>query len=279
MSTHHTATEHLAIDFGIVIHAWGTLRQALRALPGRFASSVALTALLTWAAWRMQGPFHTWLSAAPAPFGDMVDFFYTLIVTALDSLVLAATAIPVHRMVLLGETRDGVLALFSGRTLRFAFWLIAVQMCGFLALLPLPLLFTATPAGRTAIVAGMAAFLVGLFVAAVRLSLALPAIAIDHPARGVFRRAVTSWSLSRGHFWRLIITAVFAMVPLLFLILLATLAGSAVIGLTGPMVSMMDMLMWFEVAVTALSRPLGAALAAGVLSWNYKLARDELERA
>jgi len=279
MAAHHTAAEHLAIDLGIVMHAWGALRDALGALPKLFASSVAATALLTWAAWNMQGPFHTLLSAAPAPFSQLVDFLYTLVVTTLDSLVLAAVAVPVHRMVLLGERRDAVLPLFSGRTLRFAVWLIAFQMCGFLALLPLPLLLRATPAVAALIVAGMVLFLIVVFVVAVRLSLALPAIAVDHPARGIVRRAAASWVLSRGHFWRLIVTTVFAMVPLLFLILLATLAGSALVGMSGPMIGVMNLLMWFEVVVTALSRPLAAALAAGVLSWNYKLAQDEIARA
>lgn len=272
--THHSATEHLAIDLGIVMHAWGALGRGLRRLPMMFASAAAATALLTWAAWKMQGPLHGWLSTAPGISRDFVDFGYTLVVTALDSLVLAAAAIPVHRMVLLGEARDGVIALFRPRTFRFAFWLIALQMCAFAALLPLPLLLDAPPSADVALVIGMAAFLVGLAYVAVRLSFVFPEIAIDY---GDFRRRFgASWTLSRGHFWKLVVTLVFAMVPLLFLLLLATLAGSWLIGLTGRMIDVMDTLMWFEVAVTALSRPLAAALAAGVLSWNYSFAREEL---
>ena len=269
---HHRPAEFLAIDFGIVIHAWGALGRALRAMPKLFFSGALVTALLTYGAWRLQGAYHGLLAGAPDEFRNGIEFAYTLVVAACDSIVLAGVAVPVHRLVLLGETGDGIVHLFSGRVWRFAFWLIALQMCGFVALLPLPLLFGATPLETTVIVAGMIAFLLALTVVAVRLSLVFPAIAIDAEAKG---RLAASWALSRHRFWRLVVTAVFTMVPLLLLMLLATLAASWLIGLSGSLVSVFDTLMWFEVAVTALSRPVGVALAAGVLSWNYTLAQEE----
>ena len=267
-----TASEHLAIDLGIVMHAWGALGQALRAMPRLFFSGALVTALLTFAAWKLQGRYHDMLSGAPDSLRDAIDFGYTLAVAICDSIVLAAVAVPVHRLVLLDEKRDGVVALFSGRVWRFAFWLVALQMCGFVALLPLPLLLQASPLETAAIVAAMIAFLIGLATVAIRLSLIFPAIAIDVPARG---RLAASWALSRHHFWRIIVTGVFAMIPLLFAMLLVTLAASALINVSGSLVHVIDMLMWFEVAVTALSRPIGVALGAAVLSWNYKLAREE----
>ncbi len=271
-----TPSEYLAIDFGIVLHAWGALRDTLGGLPRLFLSAALVTALLTFAAWKLQGAYHDLLAGAPDALRNGIEFGYTLVIAICDSIVLAAVAVPVHRWVLLGERRDRFVALFSGRVWRFAFWLIAIQMCGFVALLPLPLLLGASPAETTAIVAAMIAFLAALAFVAIRLSLIFPAIAIDAPARG---RIAASWALSRGHVWRLVVTAVFTMIPLLFAMLLATLAASWLIGLSGSLVGVFDTLMWFEVVVTALSRPVGVALAAGVLSWNYRLAREELAEA
>jgi len=273
MPNDHSASEHLAIDFGIVMHAWGALGAALGGLPRMFLSGAFVTALLTLAAWKLQGAYHDLLSGAPDALREPIDFAYTLLIVLCDSVVLAAVAIPVHRIVLLGETRDGLVALFAPRVWRYAFWLVLLQMSGFLALLPLPLLLRATPVETMAIVAGMIAFLLALGVVAVRLSLIFPAIAIDVPARG---RLAASWAMSRHHFWRLVVTAVFTMIPLLFAMLLVTLAVSGLIGLSGSLVHVFDMLMWFEVAVTALSRPVGMALGAAVLSWNYRLAREEM---
>ncbi len=267
----HAPSEHLTIDFGMVMHAWGALRQALAKLPMLFLSGALVTALLTFAAWKLQGAYHDLLSGAPDRLRDAIDFGYTLAIDILDSIVMAAVAVPVHRMVLLGETRDGFVALFSGRTWRFAFWLVVLEMSAFLALLPLPLLLRASPVETYLVVAAMAAFLVALAFVVVRLSLVFPAIAID--VRG---GAAASWALSRGRFWRIVVTAVFTLIPLLFAMLLATLAASWLIGLSGSLVNVFDTLMWFEIVVTALSRPIGVALAAAVLSWNYRLAREEM---
>jgi len=242
-------------------------------MPKLFFSGALVTALLTFTAWKLQGAYHDLLSGVPDTMRDGIDFGYTLLVDICDSLVLAAVAVPVHRLVLLNEKRDGLVNLFSPRVWRFAFWLVVLELGGFLALFPLPLLLRVAPMETMAVVTAMVAALLALAYAAVRLSMLFPAIAIDMPARG---RVVSSWALSRGHFWRIIITAVFAMTPLLFVMLLVTLAVSAAIGLSGSLVHVFDTLMWFEIAVTALSRPIGVALGAAVLSWNYKLARDEV---
>ncbi|HJW40455.1 MAG TPA: hypothetical protein VJ476_04400 [Rhizomicrobium sp.] len=276
MITKSLASEHLAVDFGIVFHAWGSLGRALRAMPVLFVSGIVVTGLLTLGAWKFQAPYHALLAGAPYP--DFVDFSYTLIVDFLDSMVLAAVAIPVHRQILLGERRDGLVPLLRARTMDFALWLVVLQMSAFAALLPLPLLMGASQARAMTIVGGMLLLLVVLFVVTVRLSLIFPAIAIDVPAHSPVGRAAAAWTLSRGHFWRVIVTLVFAVVPLLFLILLATVAANVLVGVPGATpVSVFDLLMWFEVVVTGLSRPLAAALASAVLSWNYKLAVDELK--
>ncbi|MEJ0025450.1 MAG: hypothetical protein WDN01_05420 [Rhizomicrobium sp.] len=268
MPQDHSPSEHLAVDFGIVLHAWGALRAALAGLPRLFLSAALATALLTFAAWKLQGAYHDMLSSAPGTLRDAIDFGYTLLVNICDCVVMAAVAVPVHRMVLLGETRDGVVALFAARTWRFAFWLVVLETSAFLALLPLPLLLRASPVETYAVVTAMAAFLLALAVVAVRLSLIFPAIATDMPAGA-------SWTLSRGRFWRVVVTAVFTLIPLLFVMLLATLAASWLVGLSGSLGNVFDTLMWFEIVVTALSRPIGVALASAVLSWNYRLAREE----
>jgi hypothetical protein len=272
MAADHTASEHLAVDFGIVLHAWGTLRRALRALPKVFISAVLATALLTFAAWKLQGLYHGFLAGAPDDLRTLIEFLYTLIVDLCDCVVIAAVAVPVHRLVILDEVRDGTAPFLGARTWRSALWLVVFELMGFGALLPLPLLMSASGTTTIAIVAGMAAFLAVCFVVVLRLSLIFPAIAIDPRAVG---HIVESWSLSRGHFWRLFITFVFAMIPLLLGILLVTLALSAVVGRASSLIGMFDALMWFEIAVTALSRPLAAALGAAVLAWNYKLACSE----
>lgn len=273
MTPKSLASEHLAVDFGLVFHAWGSLGRALKAMPVLFVSAVVVTGLLTLGAWKFQAPYHSLLAGNP----DLVDFSYTLIVDFLDSMVLAAVAIPVHRQILLGEQRDGLVPLLRARTMDFALWLVVLQMSAFAALLPLPLLLGASEASVLAIAGGMALLLVVLFVIAVRLSLLFPAIAIDVPAHSPVGRAVAAWSLSRGHFWRVIVTLVFAVIPLLFILLVATAAASALVGFSGTPVGMMDLLMWFDAVVVGLSRPLAAALVSAVLSWNYKLAVDELK--
>jgi|GEM_PF-2583198 len=274
MTPKSLASEHLAVDFGLVFHAWGSLGRALKAMPVLFVSAAAVTGLLTLGAWKLLAPYHALLAGTAHP--DLVDFSYTLIVDFLDSMVLAAVAIPVHRQILLGERRDGLVPLLRARTMDFALWLVVLQMSAFAALLPLPLLLGASEARVLAIVGGMALLLVVLFAVAVRLSLLFPAIAIDVPAHSPVGRAVAAWSLSRGHFWRVIVTLVFAVIPLLFLLLVATAAASALVGFSGTPVGIMDLLMWFDAVVVGLSRPLAAALVSAVLSWNYKLAMDEL---
>ena len=269
----HTAAEHLAIDFGIVLHAWGSLRQALGALPKVFISGGLATALLTFAAWKLQSPYHALLSGAPDSLSGLIDFAYTFAVDVTDCVVVAAVAVPVHRLVILGERRDATAPFLGGRTWRSALLFLGFTMFGFLALLPLPLLMSASTLVTAAVVGGMAAFLAACFVVVLRLVLVFPAIATDAPQTN---RLVASWRLSQGHFWRLFITGVFALIPLLLVILLATLAVSSIVGQSNTVIGVFDTLMWLQIVANAVTWPLVAALGAAVLAWNYNLARSEL---
>ena len=97
------------------------------------------------------------------------------------AFVLAAVAVPVHRMILRDEHGDGVIKPFSGLVVRFAMWVLAIDMAGALIVSPAIMGSISNPGLRGAIFAMAAIMIVAVIYVTVRWSLAFPAIATGRP--------------------------------------------------------------------------------------------------
>jgi hypothetical protein len=251
--------------------AWSVLMEAVETMPSVFVAGVfallavklvlaaAKTVLLDAIGNAVLGALANLLIAIPGLFAE--------------SLVFAAIAISIHRLVLLNETKDDGIALFAARTVRFALWATAVQLGWFaIAILWVVPLFLSAPGSPLPSLIGVVSLVlygIQLFVA-VRLSLVFPAIAADHAAGPVRDVARWIWSIARGHWWRLALSGLFAVLPLAVGFGIVALVIMAV--LRGHDVAPADVAFWVGTIVQAIAEPFGIALAAAALSWIYRFA-------
>jgi len=200
------------------------------------------------------------------------------------AFVLAAVAVPVHRMILRDEHGDGVIKPFSGLVVRFAMWVLAIDMAGALIVSPAIMGSISNPGLRGAIFAMAAIMIVAVIYVTVRWSLAFPAIAIGRPA-GPSIRVPETWELSRGRFWKLFITPLLAIIPLSLAVAFGVWIATTIIVAVGNLNFTLRMeyfgalrgLTLIGHLARAVQQTLigvgGVALGAAVLSWNYRIAR------
>ncbi len=252
--------------------SWVILREAAQTMPALLASGIAAYGILGVAEHQLQPAIATLMPHIASPVLQSIAGFLALLpISFLRALVLAAVAIPIHRLVLMDEKIDRPVKLFSARTLVFAGWLVALEFAYFA--IPVPLAFLAgAPRSAVAVVAVLEIVgFVYMFYAVTRLSLLFPAVALGVPSESPRDRLGQAWHLSRGYFWRILVSALLAVIPLA----LATgLVSVVMLGFTIGLQQGLAALHtgWWSVLIETLSRPLGAVLGAAALSWNYRFA-------
>lgn len=275
MTAEQTAPEDDPDAFMIASMSWIVVREAFSDMRTLFVSAfLVYGAVLTAEAWLNPAPTVEQLLSQSAPAQpDFAAWAIQFAAFVCQSLIFAAVAVPIHRLVLRDETADKAVAPFDPRVLRFAAWLMAIQALWFLigeAMASLDAF--APPIAELLALACLAGF-VAISIGAVRVSLIFPAVAVDAPAGGWRDRIAASWALSRGRFWRLFGAGVITVIPLAvgIAVVWLMLAGISTALATGTR-GFSAALGWPRVIVTDISRVLGAALEAAVLSWNYRIA-------
>jgi len=255
--------------------SWVILGEAVEAMPSLFASGIIVNVLVNLVASRLLGSIAAATTLGTSSvLGRLVYDVCNVPVEFCSFAVLAAMAIPIHRLVLRDEKSDDGVSLFSRRTLHFALWLMFFHVCSLaVSIVGLAVESFALLLGVTTVfmLAG------SMFVAATRCSLLFPAVALDLPSASMRDQLMQAWSQSRGWFWRLFGSSLLAFLPLVIgtgvLVLVLNLMFGAAFALSKHNVH------WQMDVVSGLLQPIGAALGAAVLSWNYRFATTRQARA
>ena len=264
--------EEIPDSFTVAGMSWVILREAVQSMSALIASGVIAYALVSAANWKFQQEVAELTKGIAA--GGLRATAYLLAslpLFFLHSIVLAAIAIPIHRLVLRDEKANEPVKLFAPRTFAFAGWLVATQFAYVAIMLPLALLSDAYPVLKALFMTIEIAAVVALFVVVTRLSLLFPAIALGLPVGGAADRLRQAWALSRGFFWRIVVSTFFAVIPLGVVMVLVGLVALIVLMAFNTEHSV-SLLPWWQAIATTVSQPVGAVLGAAALSWNYRFA-------
>jgi hypothetical protein len=133
--------------------------------------------------------------------------------SCVETLLLASVAMGVHRLVILGDAADRPIWKLPTNYLRFAVWLVFLNV---LLNLPASLVRLLLSPTHPAVSFVCFAYQMACIFVVARLSLLFPALAVAAP-HAWWRNA---WRDSRGHFWRFFITQFTASLPLIVLVLI-----------------------------------------------------------
>ena len=206
---------------------------------------------------------------APVPIA-LMTLAAVFVLLFIESAILSSVAIAVHRLILCDDTDTGVIQPLNRRGMVFTMWIVGLRV-------PLFLLSAVLLRFRS----GMF-LLLGLLVLSfatfiwVRTSLIFPAIAIDVKYEGLFSRVAAAWRLSSGRFWRLVGSTIWAVLPLVVVVIVVALGLSLVMSFIMPVAdghsSFGAWINRINPVTNSVSAVLFAALGAAALSWNYRIA-------
>lgn len=259
--------------FQVAGRAWRSTFLAMRQMAPLFISCLAiLLAISFFSRWLQHNPSfkltpdqESWLKhpSGQLPIALWRSFPMTIFWEIVDAIILAPVAVAVHRFVLLGEVRKGLIFI-SSATLRFA------VLAASLAVLEMALgLFGLgiSPFAHTM-------FNVVYWSCVIWTLLAFPSIAVEEPFGSVARRMDVAIGRVKGNFWLIVRT----MLLTVFLIFLAIGLYETIPFLMDPQAlqhpqAMMDRYTaWpFEIVMTA-AMVLMTALGAAAASWLYSYA-------
>ena len=177
----------------------------------------------------------------------------------LQSAITTPVAVATHRMIIKGETTDGMIGLKTPYQWTFFAWLCGL---GFLLFLLTDIFLAGSPA--LMLIPAIAGLIVGLYSV-----LLFPAIAIEAPSTGWLDRFGTSWKQMRGHVWLFVRAILLAFIPL-FVVLLFFLGVAIVVTIIlGELYIPRQVWEPLLAGLFSLIQPASILIGAAVASWLY----------
>jgi hypothetical protein len=243
--------------------AWQSVRKAFAEMPALFIGvtviNVCLGLTIGWVLNRHDPGSGIIHGLRVAAVGGLIVVAYLA-----STIVLAAFAVGVHRLVLLQEVSPLRMAL-TRRVGVFSLWCAAIGTLSGAAIAPIA--FTGV-----FILTATAMFAIAFVT--IRLLFVFPAVAVDVTCQTISERLRVSWEMTRGLFWKLFFALLLSFLPIILVRLVVLLITSFLaIFAFGDLAELTSPWMYDAERVndvlSNLLEPLEVALAAAVASWMY----------